>query len=117
MIRQIPGTRVIPMFLVQAQDMVTRLANILRYSLQRERNHKVPLETIARSCVRLTRLVKRRESQSQIALKRTKCRVDVSYSTFITGTCDCFAGARLLLSRCCVELGRSSPQTSSILVN
>lgn len=30
---------------VQAQDMVTRLANILRYSLQRERNHKVPLET------------------------------------------------------------------------
>jgi LytS/YehU family sensor histidine kinase len=33
------------MFLVQAQDMVTRLANILRYTLQRERNHKVPLET------------------------------------------------------------------------
>jgi sensor histidine kinase YesM len=30
---------------VQAQDMVTRLANILRYSLQRERNHRVPLET------------------------------------------------------------------------
>ena len=24
-----------------------------------------------------------------LALKRTKCRVDVSYSTFITGTCDC----------------------------
>ena len=45
MIRQIPETRVIPMFLVQAQDMVARLANILRYSLQRERNHKVPLET------------------------------------------------------------------------
>jgi len=33
------------MFLVQAQDMVTSLANIPRYSLQRERNHKVPLET------------------------------------------------------------------------
>lgn len=30
---------------VQAQDMVTRLSNILRYSLQRERNHTVPLET------------------------------------------------------------------------
>jgi hypothetical protein len=45
MIRQIPETRVIPMFLVQAQDMVKRLANFLRYSLQRERNHKVPLET------------------------------------------------------------------------
>ncbi len=29
----------------QAQDMVTRLANILRYSLQRNRNHTVPLET------------------------------------------------------------------------
>ena len=26
-------------------------------------------------------------------LKRTKCRVDVPYSTFVTGTCDCFAGA------------------------
>ena len=80
--------------------MVTRLANIRRYSLQRERNYKVPLETVARNCVRLTRLVKRRESQSQVALKRTKCRVDVSYSTFITGTCNCFAGVRLLLSRC-----------------
>jgi hypothetical protein len=45
MLRQIPGTRVIPMFLVEAQDMVTRLVNILRDSLQRERNHKVPLET------------------------------------------------------------------------
>jgi hypothetical protein len=33
------------MFLVQAQDMVKRLANILRFSLQRERNHKVPPET------------------------------------------------------------------------
>ena len=30
---------------VQAQDMVTKLANILRYSLQRNRNHTVPLET------------------------------------------------------------------------
>ncbi len=30
---------------VQAQDMVTKLANILRYSLQRDRNHTVPLET------------------------------------------------------------------------
>jgi sensor histidine kinase YesM len=28
-----------------AQDMVTRLANILRYTLQRNRNHTVPLET------------------------------------------------------------------------
>ena len=26
-------------------------------------------------------------------LKRTKCRVDVPNSTFVTGTCDCFAGA------------------------
>jgi LytS/YehU family sensor histidine kinase len=33
------------MFLVQAQDMVTGLTNILRYSLQRERNNKVLLET------------------------------------------------------------------------
>jgi hypothetical protein len=49
-----------------------------------------------------------------LALKRTKCRVDVSYSTFITGTCDCFAGARLLLSRCYVELGRSALQTWTI---
>jgi len=30
---------------VQAQDMVTKLANILRYSLQRDRSHTVPLET------------------------------------------------------------------------
>ena len=45
MLRQIPGTRVIPMLLVETKDMVTRLANLLRYSLQRERNHKVPLET------------------------------------------------------------------------
>jgi two-component system sensor histidine kinase AlgZ len=29
---------------VQAQDMVTKLANILRYSLQRNRKHTVPLE-------------------------------------------------------------------------
>jgi LytS/YehU family sensor histidine kinase len=29
----------------QAQDMVTKLANILRYSLQRNRSHTVPLET------------------------------------------------------------------------
>ena len=29
----------------QAQDMVTKLANILRYSLQRDRNHTIPLET------------------------------------------------------------------------
>jgi two-component sensor histidine kinase len=29
----------------QAQDMVTKLANILRYSLQRKRVHTVPLET------------------------------------------------------------------------
>jgi sensor histidine kinase YesM len=29
---------------LQAQDMVTKLANILRYSLQRERSHTVPLE-------------------------------------------------------------------------
>jgi two-component system sensor histidine kinase AlgZ len=29
----------------QAQDMITKLANILRYSLQRDRNHTVPLET------------------------------------------------------------------------
>jgi sensor histidine kinase YesM len=29
----------------QAQDMVTKLANILRYSLQRNRNHTVALET------------------------------------------------------------------------
>jgi sensor histidine kinase YesM len=28
-----------------AQDMVTKLANILRYSLQRDRSHTVPLET------------------------------------------------------------------------
>jgi len=52
----------------------------------------------------------------RLALKRTKCRVDVSYSTFITGTCNCFAGARLLLSRCCVELGRSALQTWPIRV-
>jgi hypothetical protein len=50
----------------------------------------------------------------RLALKRTKCRVDVSNSTFITGTCDCFAGARLLLSRCYVELGRSALQTWTI---
>src|SRR5260370_29849394 len=116
MIRQIPGTRVIPMFLVQAQDMVTRLANILRYSLQRERNHKVPLETelevVSDSLVSSNGANRSR----RLALKRTKCRVDVSYSTFITGTCDCFAGARLLLSRCCVELGRSAPQTWTIRV-
>jgi hypothetical protein len=36
----------------------------------------------------------------RLALKRTKCRVDVPYSTFIPGTYDCFAGARLLHSRC-----------------
>jgi len=30
---------------VEAQDMITRLANILRYSLQRDRNHTVPLAT------------------------------------------------------------------------
>ena len=30
---------------VQAQDMVTKLANILRYSLQRDRSHTVTLET------------------------------------------------------------------------
>jgi sensor histidine kinase YesM len=29
----------------QAQDMVTKLANILRYTLQRDRSHTVPLET------------------------------------------------------------------------
>jgi len=29
----------------QAQDMVTRLANILRYNLQRDRGHTVPLES------------------------------------------------------------------------
>jgi hypothetical protein len=28
-----------------AQDMVTKLANILRYTLQRDRNHTVPIET------------------------------------------------------------------------
>jgi hypothetical protein len=46
--------------------MVTRLANILRYSLQRNRNHKVPLETEFEVVVRLTRLIKGRESQSQV---------------------------------------------------
>ncbi len=30
---------------VQAQDMVTRLANILRYNLQKDRRHTVPLES------------------------------------------------------------------------
>jgi len=58
----------------------------------------------------LTRLVERRKSQSQVSAEANKMRVDASYSIFITGTCDCFAGARLLLSRCCVELGRSALQ-------
>jgi len=53
-----------PMFLVEAQDMVTRLANILRYSLQRERNHKVPLETELE--VVSDSRVSWRESQSQV---------------------------------------------------
>jgi len=30
---------------VQAQDMITRLANILRYSLQKDRSHTVPLSS------------------------------------------------------------------------
>jgi len=99
------------MFLVQAQDMVTRLANILRYSLQRERNHKVPLETEL-EVVSDSRVSSNGANRSRrLALKPAKCRVDVSYSTFITGTCNCFAGVRLLLSRCCMELGRSALQT------
>ncbi len=36
----------------------------------------------------------------------------MSYSTFITGRCDCFAGARLLLSRCSMFGRRSSDSTS-----
>lgn len=32
--------------------------------------------------------------------KRTKCRVSLPYPTSIAGTCNCFAGARLLVSRC-----------------
>ena len=55
-----------------------------------------------------------RIASRRLTLKRTKYRVDVSHSTFITGTCDCFAGARLLISRCYVELGRSALQTWTI---
>jgi len=50
------------------------------------------------SATKLTCLVEQRESQSQVGAEANKC--DVSYSTFITGTCDCFAGAWLLVSRC-----------------
>jgi LytS/YehU family sensor histidine kinase len=60
------------MFLVQAQDMVTRLANILRYSLQRERNHKVPLETELEVVSDSRVSSKRRESQSQVSAEANK---------------------------------------------
>jgi hypothetical protein len=59
------------------------------------------LKELRASATELTCLVKQRESQSQVGAEgEQNARVGVSYSTSITGTCDCFAGARLLVSRC-----------------
>jgi hypothetical protein len=54
------------MFSVQAQDMVARLVNVLRYSFSENETTRFRWRHRARSCVRLTRLVKWRESQSQV---------------------------------------------------
>jgi hypothetical protein len=52
----------------------------------------------------------------RVVLKASKMPSRCVLFNLITGTCNCFAGARLLLSRCCVEIGRSALQTWPIRV-